>query len=122
MLLNNEHSQVEEKYMQAKAAYYQAQQLLARDYRGTIPEQWNSDMIQVGPIKYTQAEWIQQILSANHELELVRTQAEQQHALLKREQLNKIPDPTIGLGYSREQSGVENLMGVTVSVPLSGKS
>lgn len=120
MLLNNEHSQVEEKYMQAKAAYYQAQQLLARDYRGTIPEQWNSDVIQVGPIKYTQAEWIQQILSANHELELVRTQAEQQHALLKREQLNKIPDPTIGLGYSREQSGVENLMGVTVSVPLSG--
>ncbi|MBJ9952432.1 MULTISPECIES: TolC family protein [unclassified Acinetobacter] len=120
MLLNNEHSQVEEKYMQAKVAYYQSQQLLARDYRGTIPEQWNSDMIQVGPIKFTQAEWIRQILSANHELELVRKQAEQQHALHKREQLNKIPDPTISLGYSREQSGVENLMGVTISVPLSG--
>lgn len=121
MLLNNEYNQIEEKYIQAKAAYYQAQQLLARDYRGNIPEQWSSDVIQVGAIQYTQAEWIQKILAANHELELVRTQAEQQYALLKREQLNKIPDPTIGLGYSREQSGIENLMGVTISVPLSGR-
>lgn len=121
MLLNNEYSQVEEKYMQAKASYYQAKQLLARDYHAAIPEQWNSNVIEVGPITQTQEEWVEQILSANHELELVRTQAEQQHAVLKREQLNKIPDPTIGLGYSREQSGVENLMGVTVSVPLSSR-
>lgn len=121
MLLNNEYSQVEEKYMQAKASYYQAKQLLVRDYRGTIPEQWDSNVIQVSPITQTQAQWVEQILSANHELELVRTQAEQQHVLLKREQLNKIPDPTIGFGYSREQSGMENLMGVTVSVPLSSR-
>lgn len=121
MLLSNEYQQVEEKYMQAKAAYYQAQQLLARDYRGQIPQQWQSDVIQVEPLQYTQAQWIERILSANHELELARAQAEQQHMRLKREQLNKIPDPTIGLGYSREQSGGENLIGLSVSVPLSGR-
>jgi len=121
MLLSNEYQQVEEKYMQAKAAYYQAQQLLARDYRGHIPQQWQSDVIQVEPLQYTQAQWIERILSASHELELARAQAEQQHMRLKREQLNKTPDPTIGLGYSREQSGVENLIGLSVSVPLSGR-
>ena len=121
MLLTNEYNQIDEQYMQVKTAYYQAQQLLARDYRGTIPQQWNSDHIQVNAIQYTEQQWVQQILSANHELELVRTQAEQQYAVLKREQLNKIPDPTIGLGYSLEQSRTENLIGVTVSVPLSGR-
>jgi hypothetical protein len=34
MLLSNESRQIEEQYMQAKTAYYQAQQLLSRDYQG----------------------------------------------------------------------------------------
>ncbi|MHA3097450.1 TolC family protein [Acinetobacter brisouii] len=121
MLLNNESRKIEEQYMQAKTAYYQAQQLLSRDYKGKIPEHWSSDVIKVLPLKYTQAEWIQQVLSVNHELELARMQAAQQHALVKREQLNKLPNPTIGLGYSREQSGVENLLSITVSIPLASR-
>ena len=40
MLLSNEYQQIEEQYVQAKASYYQAQQLLARDYQGKIPDQW----------------------------------------------------------------------------------
>jgi len=121
MLLKNEYQQLEEQYMQAKAAYIQAQQLLARDYRGKIPEQWSSDVIQPSPIQYSQAEWVQKILSVNHELALVRMQATQQYAVLKREQLNRLPDPTIGFGYSREQSGEENLLGVSVSIPLTAR-
>lgn len=121
MLLNNESRKLEEQYMQAKTAYYQAQQLLSRDYQGKIPEHWSSDIIKVRPLKYTQAEWVQQVLSVNHELELARMQAAQQHALVKREQLNKLPNPTIGLGYSREQSGVENLISITVSIPLASR-
>jgi cobalt-zinc-cadmium efflux system outer membrane protein len=119
MLLSNESRQIEEQYKQAKTAYYQAQQLLSRDYLGKIPEHWSSDVIKVRPLNLTQTEWLQQILSANHELELVKMQATQQEALVKREQLNRIPNPTIGMGYSREQSGVENLMSVSVSIPLS---
>ncbi|WOE31518.1 MULTISPECIES: TolC family protein [unclassified Acinetobacter] len=121
MLLNNEYNQIDEKYMQAKAIYDQAQQQLARDYRGAIPQQWNSDIIKVETIQHTQAVWVDKILSANHELALAYMQAEQQHTRVQRERLNKVPDPTIGLGYSREQSGTENLMGVSVSVPLSGR-
>lgn len=121
MLLSNESRQIEEQYMQAKTAYYQAQQLLSRDYQGNIPEHWSSDVIKIRPLEYTQTEWIQQILSANHELELVKTQAAQQDALVKREQLNRVPNPTVGVGYSREQSGVENLMSVSVSIPLASR-
>lgn len=121
MLLSNESMQIEEQYMQAKTAYYQAQQLLSRDYQGKIPEHWSSDVIKVRPLKYTQTEWIQQVLSANHELELAKTQASQQDALVKREQLNRVPNPTVGVGYSREQSGVENLMSVSVSIPLASR-
>ena len=121
MLLSNESRQIEEQYMQAKTAYYQAQQLLSRDYQGKIPEHWSSDVIKIRPLEYTQTEWIQQVLSANHELELVKTQAAQQDALVKREQLNRVPNPTVGVGYSREQSGVENLMSVSVSIPLASR-
>ena len=121
MLLSNEFRQIEEQYMQAKTAYYQAQQLLSRDYQGKIPEHWSSDIIKIHPLEYTQTEWIQQVLSANHELELAKTQAAQQDALVKREQLNRIPNPTVGVGYSREQSGVENLMSVSVSIPLASR-
>jgi len=121
MLLSNESRQIEEQYMQAKTAYYQAQQLLSRDYQGKIPEHWSSDVIKIHPLEYTQTEWIQQVLSANHELELVKTQAAQQDALVKREQLNRVPNPTVGVGYSREQSGVENLMSVSVSIPLASR-
>jgi outer membrane protein TolC len=121
MLLSNESRQIEEQYMQAKTAYYQAQQLLSRDYQGKIPEHWSSDVIKIRPLEYTQTEWIQQVLSANHELELAKTQAAQQDALVKREQLNRIPNPTVGVGYSREQSGVENLMSVSVSIPLASR-
>ena len=121
MLLSNESRQIEEQYMQAKTAYYQAQQLLSRDYQGNIPEHWSSDVIKIRPLEYTQTEWIQQVLSANHELELVKTQAAQQDALVEREQLNRVPNPTVGVGYSREQSGVENLMSVSVSIPLASR-
>ena len=121
MLLSNESRQIEEQYMQAKTAYYQAQQLLSRDYQGNIPEHWSSDVIKIRPLEYTQTEWIQQVLSANHELELVKKQAVQQDALVKREQLNRVPNPTVGVGYSREQSGVENLMSVSVSIPLASR-
>lgn len=121
MLLSNESRQIEEQYLQAKTAYYQAQQLLSRDYLGKIPEQWSSDVITVRPLEYTQTEWIQRILSANHELELAKMQAAQQDAFVKREQLNRLPNPTIGVGFSREQSGVENLMSVNVSIPLASR-
>ena len=121
MLLSNESRQIEEQYLQAKTAYYQAQQLLSRDYLGKIPEQWSSDVITVRPLEYTQTEWIQRILSANHELELAKTQAAQQDAFVKREQLNRLPNPTVGVGFSREQSGVENLMSVSVSIPLASR-
>lgn len=121
MLLSNESRQIEEQYLQAKTAYYQAQQLLSRDYRGKIPEHWSSDVITVHPLEYTQTEWIQRILSANHELELAKMQAAQQDAIVKREQLNRLPNPTIGVGFSREQSGVENLMSVNVSIPLASR-
>ncbi|WP_336939223.1 TolC family protein [Acinetobacter modestus] len=121
MLLSNESRQIEEQYLQAKTAYYQAQQLLSRDYLGKIPEHWSSDVITVHPLEYTQTEWIQRILSANHELELAKMQAAQQDAIVKREQLNRLPNPTIGVGFSREQSGVENLMSVNVSIPLASR-
>ena len=121
MLLSNEFRQIEEQYMQAKTAYYQAQQLLSRDYQGKIPEHWSSDIIKIHPLEYTQTEWIQQVLSANHELELAKTQAAQQDALVKREKLNRVANPTVGVGYSREQSGIENLMSVSVSIPLASR-
>ena len=59
------------------------------------------------------------VLDANHELKLAQTQAQQQHVLLQRQRLNSLPDPTLGVGYSREQAGADNLISFSVSIPLA---
>lgn len=120
MLLNNESRQADVLYLQAQALYTQAQQSLARDYVGELPQQFNRDAIVVNP-KYTaqpSEQWLAQITAVDHALALAQMQSEQQHALLKRSQLNRLPDPTIGVGYSREQAGEENVIGFSVSIPL----
>jgi outer membrane protein TolC len=65
-------------------------------------------------------DWNNKILADNHELAL--TDAEMQYAKLRAERLvqERTPDPTIGVRVGRERGGLENLVGVTISIPFGG--
>jgi outer membrane protein TolC len=41
--------------------------------------------------------------------------------LARRQQADLRPDPTLGLHFSRERSGQDNLLGVSLSLPLPGE-
>ncbi|MCK6390186.1 MAG: TolC family protein [Azonexus sp.] len=72
------------------------------------------------PLAGDEASWIAAILEHNHELTLAR--GETAHARLQatRQQQDRLPDPSIGIQWSRERGGEENVVGAYLSVQIPG--
>ena len=75
------------------------------------------------PIAPTQA--LETALSAflqqHHELRLLRAQAQRQQQLAERLERERWPDPSVGVYHARERAGSEQLLGLTLAMPLSGR-
>lgn len=71
------------------------------------------------PVPHDLAYWQQQVMSDNHELQMVQSEYRLQQTLAKRNSADRVPDPTVGLRYSSEKAGEEKIVGVFVSVPIS---
>lgn len=67
-------------------------------------------------------EWIAAALADNHELAILQTESQRMQILSRRQQADLRPDPTLGLHFSRERSGQDNLVGVSLALPLSGEA
>ena len=67
-----------------------------------------------------EATWISDLLTHSHELRLARGEAEQLALQAERLRADRLPDPSVGLSYSRERSGEEQVVGAFVSIPLPG--
>jgi outer membrane protein TolC len=65
-------------------------------------------------------QWMHRILDDNHEIALADGQLEQSKLSARRAQLNRMPDPTVGLRYSNNLDGNDRLVSVIVSVPIGG--
>ena len=63
---------------------------------------------------------LQDYLANNHELNLLKTEAQRQQQLAQRIERDRWPDPTVGLFSARERAGAEQLVGVSLAMPLSG--
>ena len=63
---------------------------------------------------------LQDFLSRHHELRLLRAEAQRQEQLALRVERDRWPDPSVGLYSGRERAGGEQLVGVTLTMPLSG--
>lgn len=66
------------------------------------------------------AVWLARILASNHELELAQAEAELARVQAQRVQLETTPDPVLGVRAARERNGAENVLGVYLTLPLSG--
>lgn len=62
----------------------------------------------------------QAYVNKNHELNLMRLQAERLRLSADRASRERLPDPTVGVFSSRDKGGAETVNGVLLSVPLSG--
>ena len=57
-------------------------------------------------------------LNKNHELNMLKLDAERYSMIAKRTELERIPDPTIGLFNARERGGSEIINGISISIPI----
>ncbi len=63
---------------------------------------------------------LQDFLTHHHELNLLRAETARQQQLAERIERDRWPDPSVGIYTARERAGGEQLVGVSVAMPLSG--
>ncbi len=68
------------------------------------------------------SEWIDAALAHNHELAILQKETERMRIQMRRQQADQAPDPTLGMHFSRERSGQDNLIGVSLALPLPGEN
>lgn len=66
------------------------------------------------------AQWVQRILDDNHEIELAEAEVRQARLRSERAELQRQPDPLLGVRAARERGGAENIVGVYIGIPLTG--
>jgi outer membrane protein TolC len=64
--------------------------------------------------------WVARIVDDNHEVELAQAEARMARLQSQRAQLDSRPDPLLGVRTANERGGQENLVGVYVTIPLTG--
>ena len=64
---------------------------------------------------------LQAFLAQHHELRLLRAEAQRQQQLAERIERDRWPDPSVGVYHARERGGSEQLLGLSLAMPLSGR-
>jgi outer membrane protein TolC len=59
-------------------------------------------------------------LAKNHELNMLRVDAQRLSLAAQRAERDRLPDPTLGVFTARERAGAEHVSGVTLSIPFPG--
>lgn len=106
----------------AQAIHAAAQIALSRQYPGLPLEwrsrSWDSPLPDLLPMATLQ----QMFLDKHHELNLWRAEAVRMQLLAERIDKEKQPDPTVGVYALRERQGTEQVLGVSLSMPLAGQA
>ena len=74
----------------------------------------------IGDFAESQAVLRQAFLEQNHELNMLRLEAERLQLWAERARLDRLPDPTVGVYSARDRNGAEQVTGLSLSMPLSG--
>ena len=64
----------------------------------------------------------QEFLEKNHELNMMRVNAQRMRLAADRASRDRLPDPTVGVFSGRERAGSETISGVMFSMPFPGSS
>ncbi len=112
-------------------AEYSLQQAVLREQKAAIdvtqrftgiPLPAEPALVVPAPVKQTLDEWRERILTNNDELALARAQSRRAQLQASRTAKNQQPDPTLGVRYSSETEGDEQIAGVYLSVPIPGRA
>ncbi len=70
----------------------------------------------------SEADWIAATLEHNHELLAIQSGLEGSRLAARRASRDRLPDPTLGVYYANEQDGDEDIVGLSVAMPIGSKS
>lgn len=104
-----------------QAQHTAAQIALRRQYPGlplTVEVQPQLGLAHWPPM----ASLLQDFLDKHHELKLWRVEATRMQLLAQRIDKERWPDPTLGVYTLRERQGTEQVLGVSLSLPLAGQA
>lgn len=104
---------------QATARQQAAREVLQRRYPG-LPVGEPASLGELSPEIGDEAFWQTVIAEHSHELAMARQQTRLAQLAARRQQQDRVPDPSIGIAYSRERGGEEQVVGAYISIPLAG--
>jgi outer membrane protein TolC len=111
--------QAEAEARRAEAAEAQAVASLAARFPGLPAPAAQSGRLPV--LSGDAGEWVRAALEHNHELAILQQSLERMRVLTRRQRAELTPDPTLGLHFARERDGQDNLLGVSLTLPLPGE-
>lgn len=112
-------AQAEAQLVQARARERTAEENLRRRYPG-LPLIAPAQLAEPLTVSGQESEWIAAQLAHNHELAMAEGEAQRARLLAERARSERLPDPTVGVQFSRERAGEEKVLGAYISIPLPG--
>ena len=103
----------------AKIRQRTAAEDLRRRFPG-LPLSEPSSIAEPSPIIGSETEWLATILQESHELGIARGESQFAQVTANRSSRDQLPYPTIGMHFSRERGGEENVVGAYISIPPPG--
>jgi outer membrane protein TolC len=105
--------------LQAASRQQAAREVLQRRYPGlpvTQPVSLGEPPAEIGD----EAEWQAAVAEHSYELAMARQQTGLAMLTARRQRQDRLPDPSVGLAFSRERGGEEQVVGAYISIPLAG--
>ncbi len=114
-------AQAEAQLSMAKVRQQRASEDLRRRFPG-LPLNEPSRIAEPMAITGSLDQWVARILEHSHELGVARGEAQKATLLAGRAGQDRLPDPLVGIQFSRERAGEESVVGAYISIPLSGSA
>lgn len=112
-------AQAQAQLAQADSREQAAAETLRRRFPGLKLEP-QSRLVEPPPLDGNAESWIDAVLAHSHELELAQNERQRASLVADRARRDRVPDPTVGIAWSRERAGEENVVGAYISIPLPG--
>ena len=112
-------AQAQAQLSQARTRQHTSALDLSRRFPG-LPLVEPAQIEEPARIEGSAPDWIGAILEHHHELALALGEADRTRLVASRADRERLPDPTLGILYSRERGGEEHVVGAYISIPLPG--
>lgn len=105
----------------ARAQLASAAAAFSRRYANVpLPTRWHDAALPV--LDESLPDLREAFLAKNHELNMLRVDAQRLTLAAQRAERDRLPDPTLGVFTARERAGAEHVSGVTFSIPFPGSA